>query len=203
MNNFGEAVILCGGKSSRMGFDKSLAKINGTFMIDVIRQRLCTVFESVKLCISAATPKEKFNCFGLPIIEDVKEGGGPAVAILSALLQSTTTYIFVVGCDMPFLNSAHISFMKNKIENGEFPDACIPMNDSNIEPLYGFYSVNMIKMFDDEIDNGSYKIATILQKCNTMYLEEKNSRLFDNDLAMFTNLNYKKDFKDISLEVLP
>ena len=197
MNCFSEAVILCGGKSKRMNFDKSLLKLNGRYMLEIIREKLAVCFDSIKLCGDA---KERLNLFGLEVIEDkIKGGVGPAAGIYSALAQTACDYVFVTACDMPLIDCEHVSFMQRILEyNAGQPEALIPMIGSYIEPLYGFYSVRLTNRFATEINKGNYKIHDILKKSQTLYLDEKFSRIFDENLTMFTNLNYSTDLGSIS-----
>jgi molybdopterin-guanine dinucleotide biosynthesis protein A len=56
----------------------------------------------------------------------------------------------------------------------------------------------MAEKFAAEIEKGNYKIHDILKKCDTLYFDEKYSRLFDENLTMFTNINYKTDLEMLS-----
>ena len=47
LKDFGSAVILCGGKSSRMGFDKCMIKVNNKFLIEIIAEQLEQVFDNI------------------------------------------------------------------------------------------------------------------------------------------------------------
>jgi molybdopterin-guanine dinucleotide biosynthesis protein A len=197
MKNFGEAVILCGGKSTRMDFDKSLIKINGKYMIEIIHEKLAVCFEKVRLCGGYS---ERFSAFGLEIIEDKIAGSiGPAVGIYSALAQAATKYVFVAACDMPLIDPEHIELMKHLLENNASkPDALVPMHGGYIEPLYSFYSAAIAGKFKEEIEKGNNKIHEILKKCHKFYLDEKYSKRFDENLAMFTNINYMADLETFS-----
>ena len=201
MNKFGEAVILCGGKSSRMGFDKALAKVNGQYLLEIVAGKLRKVFDTVKLCASS---REKFSFTGLEVIEDIEGAGtGPAVAILSALVQANATNIFVTACDMPFILPEHIAYMKSLLEGSDIAyDALIPINGEHVEPLYGFYSVSAIPVFREEVAEGRYKILNILNKCNVMYMPDVCSRKYDPHFRMFMNLNYKDDFERMSSDYM-
>ena len=199
MKLFGDAVILCGGESNRMPFDKSFAKINGRYMIDVIYEKLAVCFENVRLC---ADNGERFRTLDLKennigIIEDIiKDRIGPAAGILSALSQATTKYVFIVANDMPLVDPGHIEFMKHMLERSSIrQDALIPMNGGYIEPLYGFYSASLSERFRKEINAGNYKIHRILEKINVLYMDEKHSKKFSEDLAMFTNINSMSDLE--------
>ncbi|MCL1974994.1 MAG: molybdenum cofactor guanylyltransferase [Firmicutes bacterium] len=197
MKYFGDAVILCGGKSKRMDFDKSLAKINDKYIIEVISEKLALCFENVRLC---ADTREKLDVFALKVIEDsIKGRVGPSAGIYSALKNAATKYVFVAACDMPFISPPHIEYMKYLLKQQAFKaDALVPRHGEFIEPLYAFYSGALASLFAKEIEAGNFKIHDILHKCNTQYLEEKYSRIFDENLAMFTNINYKADLERIS-----
>ena len=197
MKYFGDAVILCGGESRRMPYDKSLIKINGKYMIEAVYEKLTACFENVMLCADSG---DRFRAFALEVIEDKIKGRiGPAVGIYSALSQATTKYVFMLACDMPLVNTRHIEYMKLTLERNSFAyDALIPMNGGFIEPLYGFYSADIAERFKEEISKGVYKIQNILDKFNVLYLDEKHSKAFDENLAMFTNINIISDLDKLS-----
>lgn len=190
-------MILCGGKSRRAGFDKSFAKIGGKYIIETIHEKLSECFDNVRLC---ADSKERLSLFGLEIMEDRLKGKtGPAVAIHSALAGASSKYVFVTACDMPLIDAAHIEFMKHKLNSSSFsPDALVPVNGGYIEPLYSFYSAGIAGLFEEEIEKGNFKISSILEMCDVQYLEERYSKMFDERLAMFTNINYQEDLEKIA-----
>jgi len=196
MDAFGDAVILCGGKSSRMGFDKSLLKIDGEYVIDIMARKLGGVFARVSLGTApdrgqeTLPDRDKFGQFGLPIIEDIYEAG-PAGAIHAALACAQSRYVFVVAVDMPLINIHHIQHMMDMVDG----DALIPMNNGHAEPMYGFYSTAALPIFEQEIAKDNLTIYKILAKLNTAYFDEAASRRFDPELSMFTNLNYIEDLE--------
>jgi len=193
MENFGDAFILCGGKSSRMNFDKSFLKIEDRYVLDIICDKLSLVFDNVKL---SARDSKKYSDFSMPVIQDLyNDGIGPIAAIHAALVASNTRYIFVCACDMPFVNPWYIEFMKSIIEEHNYGiDALIPINKNKKEATHAFYSKDSIKKFEDEINNERYKMQDIVNnKLNSKFIEEEYSRAFDSGLSFFTNLNYKED----------
>ncbi|MCL1808415.1 MAG: molybdenum cofactor guanylyltransferase [Clostridiales bacterium] len=190
-------MILCGGKSKRTGFDKSFAKIGGKYIIETIYEKLSECFENVRLC---ADSKERLAMFGMETLEDRITGKtGPAVAIHSALSSASSEYVFVTACDMPLINTGHIEFMMRMLERSSFaPDAMVPVNGEYIEPLYSFYSAGIAGLFEEEIERGNFRISSILKRCNALYLEERYSKMFDEGLAMFSNINYMEDLEKIA-----
>ena len=199
MKNFGDAFILCGGKSRRMGFDKTLLKIEDEYVIDTMKAKLKEAFDHVHL---SALCGAKFADFDINVVEDIYKGGfGPAAAIHASLLASSSKYIFVVAVDMPLINIDHIKHMmdtlKAIIDSGHSPHALIPRCGEFREVLYAFYSIDILPAIEKHIKNQSYKIRDILSDLDVAYLEEGESCSFDKKLTMFTNLNYVEDLEKL------
>ena len=198
MEHFGDAVILCGGKSRRMGFDKALMKIGEDYAIDIATKKLLQIFKNVSLSVNGSD-SDKFLHFGINIVEDIfKDDIGPAAAVHAALSSAKSKYVFVIAVDMPLLNIQHISHMRSLVQR-HVPDALIPINAGFTEPLYAFYSVDAVDILEKEIREGEYGLPKIFPKFNTYYMKESESLRFDSKLAMFTNLNFVEDLSTISL----
>ena len=192
MEKFGDAFILCGGKSRRMGFDKSLLKIGDEYVINIMADKLLEIFDSVRLCANGG---EKFADFGIEILEDeVAQGVGPSAAIHGALAASKSQFAFIIAVDMPFINIQHILHMKKLIENATSPmDALIPLTDEHKEALYGFYNISALPKIAREIEEENFAMHRILTKLDSVYISEDENRTFDPELTMFANLNYQED----------
>ncbi|MCL2321857.1 MAG: molybdenum cofactor guanylyltransferase [Oscillospiraceae bacterium] len=191
LDDFKSCVILCGGQSLRMGFDKSLIKIQGEYLIDIIAKKLLNIFHEVLLIVNN---REKFKHFNYRILEDDEKYRGSAYGIYTALKNIRSKYAFIIACDMPFVNLELINYM---IERAINKDAVIPKNGPFIEPLYGIYSRGMVNIFKREIENGDFKISNILKYFNVEYIDEKIIRGFDSELSLFTNLNSLSDLLKI------
>ncbi|KRQ87136.1 putative molybdenum cofactor guanylyltransferase [Caloramator mitchellensis] len=189
MELFNSAAILCGGKSSRMRYDKSRLIIDGKFIIDLIKDELLKEFADV---IYIVNDLKRFDYE--KIFVDVYLGCGPAGAIYTALLKSTSKYVFVTACDMPFVNIDYINYMKNILINKKC-DCLITKKGEWIEPLFAFYSKDMIEIFKKNIERENYKLFDVIKESNYYAIEEKEAKKFSADLDMFFNLNYQKDLE--------
>ena len=91
------AVLLCGGKSSRMGFDKALLKIQGQYVILQTAEKLMELFEEVILVTndSQKFPKAFRKC---TIIQDMYLGKGPLGGIVTAMNYTQKAEVFVIAC---------------------------------------------------------------------------------------------------------
>ncbi|MDR2444130.1 MAG: L-seryl-tRNA(Sec) selenium transferase [Deltaproteobacteria bacterium] len=133
------AVILCGGRSSRMGFDKALLiQPDGRPLIAVLAAELSKRFGLVAL--ACGNPQKLAGVSGLepyPLIADEKPFSGPAGAVASVLDSLDGRAAFVMAGDMPNINWKVIEQLAALMEQGA--KAAVPRVDNRLEPLYAFY----------------------------------------------------------------
>ena len=78
-------IILSGGKSTRMGSNKSLLKVGNMTVIERVRNLLQGIFKNV---ILITNDPEDYKFLGLPMFEDVYRHKGPLAGIHSGLVHS-------------------------------------------------------------------------------------------------------------------
>lgn len=191
MKKIGTAVILCGGKSSRMGFDKSLIDIKGKLLIELVCEKLEKIFDEI---ILVTENKEKFNNLKYKVVEDLERNYGPAGGIYTGLKYSESKYAFFLACDMPKINIDFINYMIKIIDDGEYDGLMCRHNDW-IEPLFAFYSKDLIKNFQKGIEDNSLVLYDIIKNSNMKYISEETAKEYSENLDMFANLNYVKDLE--------
>ncbi|MBZ9686167.1 molybdenum cofactor guanylyltransferase [Clostridium estertheticum] len=199
MKDFGSAIILCGGKSSRMGFDKCTIKVNNKYLIDIIAEELTQIFESI---ILVSNDLEKFRDTKYMVVQDIIANSGPIGAIYTALKGATSKYVFITACDMPIINLNYIKYMMELIKS-ENVDGVVSYNSKYIEPLYAFYSIDMIDTFERELKKNNFKLLDVIKSSRMYYIEENKWREYCSGMDVFTNLNYESDLtalKNIFME---
>lgn len=189
MKKVGTAVILCGGKSSRMGFDKSKIKIDGRLLIEIIGEKLEKIFDEI---ILVAEKEDKFENLKYKVVEDMEKNYGPAGGIYTGLKNASSKYVFFLACDMPKINIDYIKYLMNIVEDDEC-DGLICKKDDWIEPLHAFYSKDLIKDFKKGIEENSLVLYDIIKNSNIRYIPEEITKKYSPDLDIFVNLNYVKD----------
>ncbi|WP_291966695.1 molybdenum cofactor guanylyltransferase [Caloramator sp.] len=192
MKKFSTAAILCGGKSTRMGFDKSKIVINNKLLIEDIAERLNKVFDDI---VFITNDKNKFNT-KYRVVEDVIKNCGPIGAIYTALLSSKSQYVFVIGCDMPFVNLDYIKYLIEVLNKREV-ECLITQKGGFFEPLYSFYSIDIKGKLREAIDSERFKIMDVVKDCRALYTSDEEVERYISKEDMFTNLNYKEDLKKL------
>jgi len=179
------AIILSGGKCSRISITKSFIKLGNKTIIEDIIDTLTQMFDSI---IVVANEQEKYSELKVSsVVRDIIPHKGPLGGIYTGLVNSDSIYNFVVACDMPFIESQLISLLLNHIDGY---DIIVPEYNGFIEPLYGIYSKNCINIILDHIKKNDLKVRNIFQKLKVKYVD--CNRLPDAHNAFF-NINTPKD----------
>lgn len=177
------AVILAGGKSSRMGgTDKSLLPVNGEPLILNIVKQLENYFDEI---IIGANNPEKYEFLNLRIVPDIEREKGPLMGILSCLKSSSNEINFVTACDIPVMN---IPFIRKMINLSGNADIVMPVNgNENYEPLFAVYKKSIIDVAEFILKNDGRRIIELLNfiKCSFVDFSER---------GWYQNLNKKEDY---------
>ena len=162
------AIILSGGKSLRMGTNKSFLKIGDKTVIERMRDLLQSIFKDVIL-ITNVTDDYKF--LGLPTYEDVFRHRGPLAGIHSGLKHSKTNINFIISCDLPLMTKELINYL---IEYKTDKLITIAKADGFIQQLAGKYSKECLspseKILKEGINNENRDAVQKKRKCNVLSL---------------------------------
>lgn len=180
-------IILAGGKSSRMGRDKSFIEFSGRPLIEALIDKLSVLFRDL---VIITNKPDCYKQYGLKIYTDKVKDRGPLGGIYTALAVSGQMYNFIVACDMPFVNLDLINYM---ISNKEGNDCIIPQWEGKVEPLFGLYSKKCLFHIESQLKSNDLRIANLFSKVKTMIIAESEIKRFDLGGSSFTNINTKDD----------
>lgn len=182
------AVILAGGKSSRMGSNKAFLKLKDKPFIEHQIELLRKIFNEI--AISANIPAE-YNYLNLPIIKDIYPDKGPLGGIHAALVNSSSFYTFVLACDMPFVEIGLIKHLKSLIRGY---DVVLPESKHGLEPLHAFYSKNCIAPIKRELDKNNLRIISFFPQVNVKVVNLDSLTSPDKFKNSIKNLNTAKEY---------
>lgn len=182
-------VVLAGGKSSRMGTDKAFVRVAERTLIErttaVVR---CCFVQNVII----ANHPEMFSSLGLPVFKDDVPDLGPLGGIATALRRVETEAIFVVACDMPFLNPELIREMAKAL--GDF-DAVAARIDGRFEPLHAVYRRRSLPGIESRIATRDYSVVRLLESLRVRVFEEKELSGFAEWRRTFLNVNTPQELR--------
>ncbi len=184
MKNEITGIILAGGKSSRMGYDKGLAVVHGKKMIEQVYDVISAVTSSVMIIANT----DAYNFLGLPVYEDIVKDKGPLGGIYTGLNYSATNDTIVVACDMPLLSIELINQLITLKENKEI---VVPTLNGFMEPLCGYYNISILERLKVLIDGKPLPVHKVIQQFNySTFAIEENPSLKVSDV---TNVNSPDD----------
>lgn len=179
------AIILSGGKSSRMGTDKALLKINDNDLLD----RAIEVCQPVCAHIIISSNHPKHRKLGVHIVPDEIQNCGPLGGVFSCLKKSSTDWSFVLSVDAVFVETTFIEFLTNEV--GAF-DAVVPVHSNGIEPLIALYHKNCLPEMEEMLKRGDFKMRNLFSKINVKYVDVQN--WLEKYPRLFFNMNKPGDF---------
>ncbi|NHZ86313.1 MAG: NTP transferase domain-containing protein [Planctomycetia bacterium] len=140
------AIILSGGKSSRMGRNKALLKIGYKTIIERVRDQMQQIFKDVVLITN--TPDE-YKFLDLPLYEDIYKYKGPLAGIHSGLSNSSTNKNFIISCDLPLITKEMIEYL---VEFKTNKLITVAQADGYIQQLAGKYSKNCLNIAEEILE---------------------------------------------------
>jgi molybdenum cofactor guanylyltransferase len=156
-------LVVCGGRSSRMGTDKSLLDYHGKpqryYLYDLLTKITGKVFISCNKSQSEEIPA------GYNFIVDAEKyrDTGPMAALLSAFEQYPDASFLVVGCDYPFITKNDLIKLLKDNDSEWIASAYYNEKENFYEPLLGFYKNSCTSILKEYFDNGNYSINNFLK----------------------------------------
>ena len=181
-------VILAGGKSIRMGRNKALLPYNGKPLIESVYRVMAELFEQVAVVTNNPEAYAFLPCRKIP---DIHVGMGSIAGIHAGLAWSPEERIFVVGCDMPFLEKELIRHLAalSVDESGVIP--CTP---GGFEPLHAVYAKRLLPLLDEALQADRKRIIDLVPLMEVKVLPAAEVAAISPQFRSFINLNTPEDF---------
>ncbi|MGI5911502.1 MAG: molybdenum cofactor guanylyltransferase [Syntrophomonadaceae bacterium] len=174
---------MAGGKSTRMKFNKAFARIAGKACIEIIIDKFKTYFKET---IIISNEPELFINYNLPIYKDIYPNRGPVGGIHSALVNASYDKIFILGCDVPFMDMNLVNYMLTRLQGH---DSVIPEVNFFLQPLAAAYSRSCLPVFSDCVNNGKLKLTRIFCELDTLVIKENELNKYGAVRDLFFNVN--------------
>jgi molybdopterin-guanine dinucleotide biosynthesis protein A len=192
-------IILCGGRSKRMGKDKGSIIFKGKPMICHVLDVVKDVADEVILVLREDEQVESYSGIlkdykFLKIVTDRIKDQGPLVGILTGLSCVKSVQAQILPCDSPFISKEFLLKMFRYAESSDF-DAIVPIwDDGHIEPLHSIYKKNTANYIEDLLKNEKRDVNSFISKLNVKFIDVKE---LYKERKSFQNINTIKDIDSL------
>ena len=185
------ALILSGGKSSRMGRDKALLPFGGQTMLENIAKLTGRIFEETLIVVNDRLRIEGLDLRHVKVYEDLFKNKGPLAGIYTGLSYSKTQASCVFTCDMPFIDETLIRELADFWEEGvdalAFEDP-----EGNLQPFPGVYGRSARFLIRTLLHQGESSMRRFLGAARVKPFILKQEKI-----SILTNMNTIEDYYEI------
>lgn len=179
-------IILAGGRSSRLGKDKALLLLNKQPLITYVFNSMEKIFSEIVIVVKNERQKMEIKKIlkNVKIVEDKNRICSPIAGIEEGIKHITNDYVFVVACDMPFVDEETVRELLSRINKG-IDCVAYARNKNYYEPLCAVYKKQIFTGCDLK-----ESLHSLIDKAENKSLVPVN----ENNLTFF-NINTKKDLE--------
>jgi molybdopterin-guanine dinucleotide biosynthesis protein A len=184
-------ILLGGGKSRRMGMDKRHLSVGDRTLLERSLSALSRVFHEVFVVIAQDSPALEI---ATPVLRDLVPECGSLGGLYTGLRQSCTPYVFVVACDMPFLDPRVIRrFLHRKDEW----DIVMAKQQGRLHPMHALYSRQCLPVIEEMVRTRDFKIQRMVThpSLRVRIVEEADLRAIDPEGHGLMNVNTPADLE--------
>jgi molybdopterin-guanine dinucleotide biosynthesis protein A len=186
-------IILCGGRSSRMGRAKAWLP----FGPEVMLQRVVRILsEVVSPIVVVAAPEQEVPPLlsDVQIVRDECEGFGPLQGLAAGLqaLQGRAGAAYLSSCDVPFLEPA---FVRRMIEFRGEHAICVPHVGGYHHPLAAVYQTNVLDTVNRLLAENRLRPVFLFESQSTRIVEAMELADVDPTFQSLRNLNTPDDYE--------
>ncbi len=192
------AYILAGGKGRRVNACKSFIKIGNKNLIDIIIEKLSPIFQDSIYIVIKEEQRESFKNYRNLVVEHIQVSSS-LIGIYTALSHTKEKWNFIIGTDMPGINTELVMEMSRHKEGY---DIVVPFINGYTEPLFAFYNKRVLPYAALKVRQGKLKIQGLFEKVRVLYIKEDIIKRFDPEFTSFININTWDDYKKAKKRLL-
>lgn len=182
-------ILLAGGKSRRMGEDKRFLLVGEQTLFERTLAVLQSIFQTVCVVIAQDSPPLKAE---VPVFRDLVAGCGSLGGLYTGFKQAHTEYVFVVACDMPFLNPILVRYM---VSLRDKTDIVMVRLEQGLQPTHALYGRRCLPVIEGMLQARQLKIQDLAthRSLHVRLVAERELRKIDHEGLSFINVNTPAD----------
>lgn len=181
-------IVLAGGRSTRMGVDKTMLAVLGVPLL----RRALTLLDPLTDEVVVVTHDRNETVEGVRYVADELRDRGPMAGLLTGLRAMTGAKGVVIPVDLPLLPPALLTHL---VETSAGWDVTIPRWREGLEPLVGVYTAACAPALAASLEQGRDALWEFVHHTDLQvrFLEEPEVRRFGDPALLFFNVNTPED----------
>ena len=190
--------VLAGGKSVRLGMDKSQVKLADKLLIDYILSEIIEEFKEILIVANKSIDCQKSN--KISVIEDFKKDLGPLGGVFTAMKwikdnNKDYQWVSTFPTDSPFFKNKILKDFFNEIHPGESKLFFIKSNNTR-HNIFGLWSLELMNKLEEDLNKGERKVEVWANSVGVKVINMD----FEKDDPFF-NINTKEDLEKAKAKI--
>ena len=186
-------IIVCGGRSTRMGRPKATLPFGPELMLQRVVRLLSEVVNPI---VVVAAPEQELPPLPPDVLisRDAREGRGPLEGLAAGLsvIREHADAAYATSCDVPLLAT---DFVRRMIELLGDHDVVVPVEDRFHHPLAAIYRTSVLPAVRRLLDADQLRPIFLFESVNTRRVNVGELRAVDAELRTLMNLNTPDDYR--------
>ena len=190
--------VLAGGKSVRLGMDKSQVKLADKLLIDYILSEIIQEFKEILIVANKSIDFQKSN--KISVIEDFKKDLGPLGGVFTAMKwikdnNKDYQWVSTFPTDSPFFKNKILKDFFNEIHPEESKLFFIKSNNTR-HNIFGLWSLELMNKLEEDLNKGERKVEVWANSVGVKVINMD----FEKDDPFF-NINTKEDLEKAKAKI--
>jgi len=185
-------IVLCGGKSTRMGIPKATLPFGPETMLQRVVRLLGTVVSPIVVVAAREQPLPELPA-DVRVIHDEREQRGPLEGLRAGLkaLPDSVDVAYVTSCDVPLLEPA---FVERMVELLDDYDIAVMEIDGFPHPLSAVYRRDTLPHVEALLEKDQLRTMLLLDAVRTRRVRPEEMLSVDPQLRTLRNVNTREDY---------
>ncbi|MEX2175931.1 MAG: molybdenum cofactor guanylyltransferase [Pirellulaceae bacterium] len=185
-------IVLCGGRSKRMGLAKATLPFGPELMLPRVVRLLSQVVSPI---VVVAAPEQSLPPLppGVLIARDERQGRGPLEGLLAGLtaIAPHAEAAYATSCDVPLLVPAFVRAMIERLGENQI---AVPVEDQFHHPLAAVYRTRVALQIAELLAADQLRPVFLFDRVPTCRVPIGDLRTVDPQLETLKNLNHPEDY---------
>lgn len=203
------AIVLAGGRSSRMGAPKASLEWHGLPLLSRVVRLLARSVPGPIVVVRAKDQPLPELPGDVGVVEDAQAGRGPLEGIAAGMrgLPAEIGLAYVSSTDVPLLHPAFVRRVVAGVVAGI--DVAVARTDGHTHPLAATYRTSVLSRIEEQLAADVLRPAALFERVPTRFLDEPdlladpNVSAHDPELHSVRNLNRPDEYAAALAEPLP